>query len=260
MILIVLEGAIREPNLFNTLTSLYFQHPSGNDEVFVQYIYGTTFHTLYKNMKDSDMELLEHLREKAKNNKNKDLKHNYETFLQYNEADFSEIYLFFDYDFHNKNKSQMDKWNNELQHMLESFGNESDGKLYINYPMVESIRYTKRLPDANYRNYIATKSDCLNFKRIAADFSEYKGLNFIQTNASKKATEIMQVKQNWEYLKEQNVKKANFICQNEYSMPERKVNVNQQLIFKNQLDKFVNPCECCSILNSFPIFLYEYFK
>lgn len=65
-------------------------------------------------------------------------------------ADISEIYLFFDYDFHNRNLS-LEEINRQVREMLETFNNETEfGRLYIDYPMVESIRYTKQLPDANY--------------------------------------------------------------------------------------------------------------
>lgn len=36
--------------------------------------------------------------------------------------------------------------------MLDYFSDETEnGKLYINYPMIESLKYTKEIPDANYR-------------------------------------------------------------------------------------------------------------
>lgn len=54
--------------------------------------------------------------------------------------DFSEVYLFFDYDAHQTN---LGKAVNEdvIRQMLESFDNETEnGKLYISYPMVEALR------------------------------------------------------------------------------------------------------------------------
>lgn len=44
--------------------------------------------------------------------------------------------------------------------MLEMFSNETEyGKLYINYPMVESICYTKELPDKDYANYTVSREE-----------------------------------------------------------------------------------------------------
>lgn len=54
--------------------------------------------------------------------------------------DFSEVYLFFDYDAHQTNLAKTD--DEDIVHqMLDSFDNETEnGKLYISYPMVEALR------------------------------------------------------------------------------------------------------------------------
>ena len=54
-------------------------------------------------------------------------------------SDFSEIYLFFDYDFQNTNLT-LEEMNRRLQEMLEMFDDETDnGKLYINYPWLNQL-------------------------------------------------------------------------------------------------------------------------
>ena len=59
-------------------------------------------------------------------------------------TDFSEVYLFFDYDFQNKNLEQKEL-NAQLNEMLEFFSDETDnGKLYVSYPMIESIKCTQK--------------------------------------------------------------------------------------------------------------------
>lgn len=264
MILFVFEGADREPEIFKTLEQLFFVHPSGSRDEIVTYSYGTSFHTLYKILNERDISLLEHLREKASTNKNPKLMENYDFFLKYREKDFSEIFLFFDYDFHVK--MNLKQWNDNLRDLLSMFDNETEnGKLFISYPMMESIRYTKSLPDKLYYTYCVKRVDCQKkhgipnsgFKFISSDFSEYVGLSFIQiceNNAE-------EVKQNWQFLKEQNVSKANYICTGKNEMPEKKEDVSQQSIFENQLEKYVLTDDCCvAILNAFPLFLYEYFK
>ena len=58
--------------------------------------------------------------------------------------------------------------------MLEYFDDETgNGKLYINYPMVESVFYTKQLPDKDYLSYDITREKCYNFKALVRDFSFY---------------------------------------------------------------------------------------
>lgn len=64
--------------------------------------------------------------------------------------------------------------------MLELFDDEtSNGKLYINYPMIESIRYTKELPDRNYYQYTVKCAECHDFKRLSCEFSHYDNLDYI---------------------------------------------------------------------------------
>lgn len=54
--------------------------------------------------------------------------------------DFSEVYLFFDYDVQQEN-IRKELAADALVQMLNTFNNETDlGKLYISYPMVEALR------------------------------------------------------------------------------------------------------------------------
>ena len=58
-------------------------------------------------------------------------------------SEFSEVYLFFDYDVHSKdnNLKEIHRKKDIVKEMLETFDNETEnGKLYISYPMVESIK------------------------------------------------------------------------------------------------------------------------
>lgn len=48
-----------------------------------------------------------------------------------------------------------------LKELLDFFNEETDmGKLYINYPMIESLKYTKQLPDADFHTYRTTLEEC----------------------------------------------------------------------------------------------------
>lgn len=170
---------------------------------------------------------------------------------------FAEIYLFFDYDLYHY--LPLDEINRRLREMLVMFDDETtNGKLYINYPMIESIRYTKELPDADYYLYTIPKDQCSGFKRIAHDFSAYGSLDFL-TDIRERRIEV--TKQKWQHLKDMNVCKANYICCGANTYPEQKSDIAQQTIFESQLQKYVNTNACsAAILNAFPIFLYDYFK
>ena len=78
---------------------------------------------------------------------------------------FSAIYLFFDFEPHYHKYSD-----DKIIHMSQLFNNETDlGKLYINYPMVESIYHFSELPDTNFNNRTVTIDKGFNGK-------EYKSL------------------------------------------------------------------------------------
>ena len=258
MILFVFEGKEREVDIFKALKELYFS----DDEVIVEFTYNTGFHTLYRNLKKNDMSLFRVLQEASKKRKDDKLG-------AYDEDDFSEVFLVFDYDFHNKS-IPLDQWNKNLGEMLDYFNDETrNGKMYVNYPMVESIRYTKLLPDQDYYKYTIRRDECVKvkgdpksgFKCKAADFSAYKGLDFIQITDTKTAEERDDVRRNWNYLKRQNVAKAHYLCAGRNTYPRKKVIFPQAAIFEKQCKKYVNTKACCvSILNAFPIFLYDYFK
>ena len=166
------------------------------------------------------------------------------------------------YDFQNSQLS-LDEINRRVEEMLTLFDDETDnGKLYINYPMIESIRYTKELPDDAYAYYTIGREACKDFKHLARKFSAYDNLDHLlfkdgETPAKDK---YLKVKDNWEYLRTMNVCKANLLTTGLFAMPREKSNIGQQAIFSNQVTKYVKPNESVAILNSFPIFIYEYMK
>lgn len=191
---------------------------------------------------------------------------------KYMRSDFSEIFLFFDYDCHNQNPDKgipLETTNSRLTEMLAFFNNETEnGKLYINYPMVESIRYTRQLPDHNFNSYTVSLPSCAVFKQITNDFSYYGNLDFISFRLNKQgeikvpsqnaAGKIDELKANWNALKMQHVLKAVFICSAAAVLPEKKVPIDQEELFTAQLTKYVQPENEVAVLNSFPIFLYDY--
>ena len=140
MILFVFEGGKAEPLVFDSLKRLLLT----KEEVRVV----TCEHdlpTLFSKLKNNDYDLFRSLP------------------LEENDIEipkdvrldtlFSQIFLFFDYDF--QNRIGLDKVNEILSEMLEYFDDETgNGKLYVNYPMIESLKYTKELPDEHYADYV----------------------------------------------------------------------------------------------------------
>lgn len=265
MILFVFEGQRSEPKLFEALKELFFPK---RVEQFVC-TYNSNIYSLYSHLAELDVFQDENVKSSGRTVSilNTILqKKGDDTLANILEAEISEIFLFFDYDFH-ESRLSLEENNDHLNEMLEYFNDETgNGKLYINYPMIESIKYHKELPDANFHNYTIPRIDCKWFKNIAHEFSYYKSLEYIlishnpNENIKKQILRIGIAMENWKHLIDMNVSKANYICNSSASYPCKKSDIQQSRIFSNQLLKYVNTEQCCvAILNAFPLFIYDYF-
>ncbi len=246
MILFVFEGGKGEPTIFDSIEKLFLS----SEELCVVKC-GFDLPTLYSNLKKTGEDLFRSL----------PLKESGIIIPEGKRLDtlFSQIFLFFDYDF--QNRMGVQRLNQILDEMLEFFNDETDnGKLYINYPMVESLKYTKELPDGHYYEYVATRQECVEHKfKENAEFFAYamvKGYRFIDLSKIERSD----VLSNWENLKLQNVMKANFLLTGNNEMPKGKDVINQAVIFDAQKTNYVDKTKSVAILNSFPLFLYEYLK
>ena len=131
-ILILVEGAKTDLRLMKRLLHIY-----GIDEGHEVVSYNTNIYTLYKEMfSDGDpdsIDLLQLLKERETDSGRKEMF----------DAHYSDILLVFDLDPQDPNFS-LDK----ILQMLQFFVESSDmGKLYLNYPMVESFYHMKSIPD-----------------------------------------------------------------------------------------------------------------
>ena len=262
MILFVFEGKA-DKTYFEAIKRLFFPAKS---ETFLC-TYNSNIYSLYTKLKSHDAlkEMLEV--DTVSVLKEILLEKGDETLKDIREDEVSEIYLFFDYDFQ-ENSRTLEENNSRLSELLGYFTDETGrGKLYINYPMVESLRYTKELPDNNYWQYTVTRQRCQeeNFKHQVHEFSFYKSNLEYLVLTIKPADDDAKIQQkadtaktNWLHLVTMNTSKANCICNDKNELLDE-VN-NQQDIIDSQLSKYVNTEECkVAILNAFPIFLFDYF-
>lgn len=276
MILFIFEGKNDEPRLYKTLKEIF--HFELNEEEIIHYYCNNIF-SFYDTLKsyaedelDDSVDLVNVLKEEAIAHKktNTDLDK-----IKYS-SEISEIFLFFDYDIRKqdeKNKLTIGQQNEKILELFNYFENgsinsERNGiKLYINYPMIESYRFFKReLPDEDFKNYTFDLMSEKSFKQIVDEESYYKNLKYLCFDLHKsgelkipedeRLTE--KIRQNWLYLKELNIKKANFICADDYSIPVDKDKINQRTIFDKQIEKYVNPKHEVAVLNAFPLFWFEY--
>lgn len=253
MILFVFEGDEREPRLYRTLERLYF--PKKNDNIICSF--GNNIYDFYNELMayDGAGDLVSIMRERLATRGDS-------TLNGVRSSDISEVFLFFDYDFQNS-QLPLEEINHRVEKMLTLFSDETEnGKLYINYPMIESISYTKELPDPDYIHYVVSREQCRDFKRLSRVFSAYNNLDHILFKDGETPTKekYIKIKDNWQYLKHMNVCKANLLITGKNSLPTNKLDINQLSIFEKQLLLYINTNNSVAILNSFPIFLFEYFK
>lgn len=166
-ILFICEGEETERKFYNLIIDRYFIDNKKPKEYVA---FGANIYSLYDEMsKDRDLDIIELIREKAK------LKKDMATYEKLTMGGFDEVYLIFDYDFHAPQYSF-----EKILEMAEFFDNETEnGKLYINYPMMESFKHFKSIPDEDFNNYKISKEECLKYKKIVGDVSCIKHFNDI---------------------------------------------------------------------------------
>lgn len=137
--LLIVEGCHEKNKLFWLIFKCFPELNINIDDVWV---YGTNIYKLYEDIikeygngwAEDDIDLPFIISKKQHHN-----------LLSYKE-DFTNIILIFDYERHDVNFSER-----KILEMQEYFSDVADmGKLYINYPMIESYQHLKTLPDIDY--------------------------------------------------------------------------------------------------------------
>lgn len=143
-ILFIVEGAKTDKRLMQEILAIY--NITNDHEV---YSYNTNLHHLYRVLSQydewNDIDLLNALKEHERDKDRKEIL----------SGNYSDILLIFDMD-----PQDQDFSSHAIFKMLEVFNESTDmGKLYINYPMVESFYHMKSIPDEDYDTYYATMDE-----------------------------------------------------------------------------------------------------
>lgn len=243
-IAIIYEGEKTERQLVNNLNHIFFNNIS--ELVPIMFPAGENIYMLWKQLKKDEFQtdLIEVVRE-----------YNAEAakvLKGYQRNDFMEIYLFFDYDGHQDNLSGSEESVGDiLEEMLETFSEETNlGKLYINYPMVESLRDNNPpKEELCYRNCTINLADIKDYKRSVHDMRIYQDFRKLD-------------RRKWYELCVNAACKVNCIIYNTYCVPQREKFINemgQVRLYHMQKEKYV-PFGKIAVINSIPLFLLEYFK
>lgn len=172
-ILFICEGEKTERKFCNYIIDRYFIKNQKQKEYVA---FKTNIYSLYNEVSnDEGLDIVELIKEKAKQEKRID------TYNKLANGGFSEIYLIFDFDFHAIEYSY-----EKVLKMIEFFDNETEnGKIYINYPMMESFKHFKDIPDYNYNSYKISKEECMNYKKYINQISKIIHFNSIDENTLK---------------------------------------------------------------------------
>jgi hypothetical protein len=234
-ILFIFEGKKQEPKIYRNMCSLFFENNNENN-LHIYTSFKTVIYKLWKEINEigfiDDINIVDLLKDYCEECK-KDLEG-----VSY--RDISQVYLFFDHDGHASNASD-----ENLMEMLDYFDDEFDkGKLFINYPMTESLQDV--LSETPYKEKVCSISENRNYKVLVKKMMTPPYGHIGRLDES-----------NWGCLLEKNAYKANYIITGEYLKPKK---LHSQInIFEQQLVKHINPKKEVSILNGFPLFLIDYF-
>jgi hypothetical protein len=235
-ILFVFEGAKVEPQILENLKSHYFADAR---KAVVYATFDTHIYTLWDKVKvDKDLDLLEVIKQ-VNANKRAELAH-------LNRQDFSQIFLFFDYDGHVREASDQ-----AIKEMLDHFDNETEnGKLYVSYPMVEALKHIPKsgcFSDVVVSAKTKAQATFPNYKQLVAQCAVYPDITKLK-------------KEHWDHIVTENLKKSNVLVNDLSHLPAHHEigTLNQTAIFDKQLEKYI-PQQLISVLSAFPFFIIEYF-
>ncbi len=130
---------------------------------YLIYSYKTCIYELYEELiLDEYLDILLTLREKSKKNRKNLFDKNY-----------TDIYLVFDFD------PQYHKFAPEkIKKMLMFFNDSTDkGKLFLNYPMMESYRHLRDMPDSDFFDLEVAVNDLGDYKKNVHNFTSYCNTN-----------------------------------------------------------------------------------
>ncbi len=233
----IVEGEAREPLIIDNISKVFFAH--GNFKI-ITLPAGQNIYMLWKKLKedDFDTDIIEVLRE------------NHEALEEQLEGlgreNFSEVYLFFDYDVHQNNLSEDDD-GNVLDQMLTSFDNETEnGKLYISYPMVEALRDFEAGVCGNKDNCFAKVCELENYKALSASRARYPQFKAYDFEIWKEVIDVFSMRLSCLMNQTHTVTYEQYV---ETINPREIQKFEEQEIHKNRV----------FILSAFPEFLLDYF-
>lgn len=241
-IAIIYEGVKSEMEIFDNLNKCFFSEKTEFSLFFLPA--DGNIYMLWERLKEDDFEtdVISVVKEMCKTVKIDGLEN-----IQASE--FSEIYLFFDYDIHNNNLKKEHRGWDVLNEMFKTFNNETElGKLYVSYPMIESIKDIS-IENKDYKELYIEIKDSSVYKSLMGGSKDFS--NYAQITRSM-----------WLIACEASRKRATLIVTygEDISYEDFLFVVTQEKIYETQRELYVKNNGCIAILNAIPLFLLEYFE
>ncbi len=162
-ILFITEGPEDEKDFLEKMFDICYKYKK-----YEIYSYNTTIHTLVDILFDEDGNIDEDLDIKLTLRENEKDEEKRKILSQ----KYTEIFLIFDFEpQHNKLKFR------EVKQLLNIFNDSTDkGKLYVNYPMMQSYKHINKMPDRDFKDRKVTLQEVYNYKDIVASKTSYQDL------------------------------------------------------------------------------------
>ena len=229
-----MEGETTEVEVFNKIGTLFFDRKTK----LIFYPYKSNIYSLYQKIKEYDelTSTIEILKEMAPNKKMKSILN----------IHFSEIYLIFDFDPQEPAYSDT-----KIEELVSLFDNETEfGKLYINYPMMESLKDHKNFDLTDYL------SRYVSLENLSSE--SYK--DYIKKNGHKKNLDKMTIR-HFKKLSKLNIAKANYILNNKKEMPDFNDyhSISNQILLLDKQTYQKNAKNRIYVLNTCMMFIVDYF-
>ncbi len=235
----IVEGQAREPQIIENLQQVYFRNSNFK---IITLPAGLNIYMLWKKMEKDDFEtgIIEVLREDSKELE--------KLLAGLTRDDFSEIFLFFDYDAHQDNLPDAVNGDAVLVKMLANFENETEnGKLYISYPMVEALRDFEHGICGNDRNCCCDVDAFVNYKHISSKHAEYPDFRKYTFEIWREALNVFAMRISCFYNKD-----------DIFRYDDYKTKVSPGELYLRQREYILK--EKIFILSAFPEFLLDYFS
>lgn len=233
-ILYIVEGEKSEPDLLKRLWDRF-----KIDVPKEVYVYNTNIHVLIEQLfinesLDEDLDILRTLSSSEKNQEKKSIL----------TKKYTDVYLIFDLDPQDRSIDI-----SKLEKMMIFFNDSADnGKLYLNYPMVESYRHIVSATDTDFKDRCIPVKDSKKYKSIVNEecWSKLKQLTKYDRDVF---TEIIKM----------HLGKLNYILNNEYTVPNKEYfySLNGTELLQKQI-KTMNDDKKLYVINTCIFCVVEY--